>query len=930
MAVGAVVARIVSQYSDKGSKAAQKDIAKLGKNIDKFAAKATKAFAVASAAAAAFAIKIGKDAVKAATEDAKSANVLAQTLRNVTGATTEGIAAVEEYIKKQQMAAGVADDELRQSLAALTTATGDATLAMDLQGVALDVAAGTGKDLQTVTMALVRAQQGNLGALKRLGIPLDDTIVKNKDLAAAIAVLNKTYGGQAELLADTDPFKRLQLAYGEILETLGYALLPVLTEFVEYLQSDVLPAIEEWIALNEEQLQQGLRQTVEIIKDLAERAVDFAKFVRANNELIIGIAGVLAALKAYAMALAALTGLKYIAEAALIMAQRFFGVGVAAAGAAPKVGVFASVLKVLRIAIVGVGKAFLALPGPVRLLIIAGSAAAAIYSKIKGNADKATQATLDFATAQRLSARDQKNAILEGFKPIEEATKAAADKAATDARLAKIRSAQNAKEAKDLAKKIALEKQYAKLKKSGIVTTEEDPVQLNAAIALLARQKEIDKRDADALARLREQVMLQKVRNDLATRYDDILKALADNEVTSKEVQILALKWGVTTEAVEGYLLQLRIVEDGTISDSEIIKLAMAWGSTQDQAAQYLDFFVALNDGVLSDAEIEKLKSKWKMTEDQVRMYSDFVGIVNDGKLTDAEIIKIQDKWKLTTDQVVDYIKKIGTPVSYSGTLIDPARAAEIGWLNAIQALQRYQDLLKAGVGAGVTGVPSGTVNGNDPAVIEAAIAAANAAAAAAAEAAAIAAEAEKAAAEAEAAAAQAAGMFLNDIRTATTNADLNKAVQVAQIVGESASDIANAMMQGLLGQGVDVASAASSARYTGQAIAAMQAAEAKAKADADALNRALNSGAIKKDSDFTSITTPSFADYDEKFRFMNSGSSTLNTAKGISGGNLMAAPVVNITVQGSVTAEQDLVQAVRNGLLATQYNGNQLLLEAI
>ena len=38
MAVGAVVARILTQYSDKGSKAATKDINKLGKNIDGFVA----------------------------------------------------------------------------------------------------------------------------------------------------------------------------------------------------------------------------------------------------------------------------------------------------------------------------------------------------------------------------------------------------------------------------------------------------------------------------------------------------------------------------------------------------------------------------------------------------------------------------------------------------------------------------------------------------------------------------------------------------------------------------------------------------------------------------------------------------------------------------------------------------------------------------
>ena len=37
MATGAIIARIITQYSAKGSKQAQKDIAKLGKDFDKFA-----------------------------------------------------------------------------------------------------------------------------------------------------------------------------------------------------------------------------------------------------------------------------------------------------------------------------------------------------------------------------------------------------------------------------------------------------------------------------------------------------------------------------------------------------------------------------------------------------------------------------------------------------------------------------------------------------------------------------------------------------------------------------------------------------------------------------------------------------------------------------------------------------------------------------
>jgi hypothetical protein len=87
MAIGAVTARIITQYSDKGSKAAARDINKLGKNFDKFAGKVGKAFGLAAAASAAFAIKVGIDSVKAAIADEKSQALLANSLRNTTGAT---------------------------------------------------------------------------------------------------------------------------------------------------------------------------------------------------------------------------------------------------------------------------------------------------------------------------------------------------------------------------------------------------------------------------------------------------------------------------------------------------------------------------------------------------------------------------------------------------------------------------------------------------------------------------------------------------------------------------------------------------------------------------------------------------------------------------------------------------------------------------
>jgi hypothetical protein len=897
MATGAVIARIISQYSDKGSKAAQRDIARMGKNIDKSLAKVTKAFALASAAAVAFSIKIGKDAVKGAIEDSKSANVLAQTLRSVTGATDEVIAATEAYLKQAEKVTNLTGEELRSSLNALVVATGDVTAATDLQNVALDVAAGTGKDLQAVTMALVRAQGGNLSSLKKLGVPLDDTIIKNKDLAAAIGVLTDNYGGQAKILGDSDPLLRLQRSYENILETLGYALLPVVVEFTEYLESDVLPAIEEWIILNEDQLQQGLRDTVEIIKDLADRAVDFAKFVRANNELIVGIASVIAGLKGYAIVLGAVTGLRYAAEAASNIAKAVFGVGAAAGGATKKVGPFVKILQGLWKTILLLGKAFMALPGPWKAVILAITAGTAIFSKFKGSADKATKSVQDFATTQRLSTIDQKNAILDGFKVIEKSTQLVQEKAAREARLAKIKANSAAREAKDAAKQLQLDKAIAKFKETAgkkldaVAGDINDPRQLYAAEALLKRQKDARDADKERIEQLKNEILSLKVRNDLADRYVDILRVIADEKITDKEIQALALGWEMPVEAVKAYLTQFQAVSDGQISDDEIINLAKQWGSTQAQAAQYLDFFYALNDGVLDDSEIEKLKTKWKLTEDQVRMYADFVGIVNDGKLEDAEIIKIQDKWKLTTDQVVDYIKKIGSPVSYSGTLIDPAKAAEIGWLNATAALQRYLDLLKAGTGVIINGgtpanpvvpvvpvipttpvvptTPGGRPEVQTPDGVMPSAQAATVYAIA------------KAAGDMEAAAKAAAQVNPTTIAAAESGAI--GAASIAAQLAKAEQEVANA--------------------------ATLAAFKAKEAADAAAAVQAATS-----------------RDYDESFRFR---SFTMNNASGLQN-TTTAAPVINVTVQGSVTTEQDLVSAVRTGLLQTQYNGNSLLLQAI
>jgi cytidylate kinase len=52
----------------------------------------------------------------------------------------------------------------------LSRATGDLNKAQKLQAIAIDVAAGSGKSLETVTNALAKAAEGQTASLGKLGV----------------------------------------------------------------------------------------------------------------------------------------------------------------------------------------------------------------------------------------------------------------------------------------------------------------------------------------------------------------------------------------------------------------------------------------------------------------------------------------------------------------------------------------------------------------------------------------------------------------------------------------------------------------------------------------------------------------------------------------------------------------------------------------
>jgi phage-related protein len=230
---------------NKSLKSASADVETFGDKMGKVGKMVGAAFAAAAAAAGAYAIKIGIEGVKAAIEDEKAQTQLALALENATGATQAQIAATEESILQMSLATGVADDQLRPALGRLVRSTGDITQAQELLTTALDVATATGKPLETVANALGKAYDGNTAALGKLGIGLSAAELKTMDFTEVQGRLSDLFGGAAARNADTyaGRIARMQVAFDEAKETIGFALLPILEKVINFINKNALPAI---------------------------------------------------------------------------------------------------------------------------------------------------------------------------------------------------------------------------------------------------------------------------------------------------------------------------------------------------------------------------------------------------------------------------------------------------------------------------------------------------------------------------------------------------------------------------------------------------------------------------------------------------------------------------------------------------------------
>ena len=140
---------------------------------------------------------------------------------------------VESFIGKLQATYGILDNELRPAFATLIRATGDWQKAQSLLTTSIDVSAGTGKDLQTVTGALGKAYLGQTTALGKLGAGLTSAQLKGKSFVEIQKQLDSLFAGQASAATQTLSGKMavLNAHMDTAKETIGKSLVNAFASF---------------------------------------------------------------------------------------------------------------------------------------------------------------------------------------------------------------------------------------------------------------------------------------------------------------------------------------------------------------------------------------------------------------------------------------------------------------------------------------------------------------------------------------------------------------------------------------------------------------------------------------------------------------------------------------------------------------------------
>jgi hypothetical protein len=227
------------------TKDADRNLKTFREKLDKLSANARKVGIGLSAMGAA-----GVLAIKGFTSAALEQERAVKTLASVVGSAGESFADVEAKIMATtaalQKKTNFGDEEQIRVLAKLVPMLGSTDAALAALPAVMEVATVTGKDFNSVVDTMGPVLAGMTNRIRGTSLEFDAAQGPMERVAHIMATL----GGAAE--ADVDPFIQMGNAIGDVKESIGSALLPIITPLIakitrlaEWLQT-INPSILKW------------------------------------------------------------------------------------------------------------------------------------------------------------------------------------------------------------------------------------------------------------------------------------------------------------------------------------------------------------------------------------------------------------------------------------------------------------------------------------------------------------------------------------------------------------------------------------------------------------------------------------------------------------------------------------------------------------
>jgi phage-related protein len=300
---------IISKFDPQGNDDAEKRMKKFGEKAGGVALGIGAAFT----AAAAGAVFLGIELAKAAAESEAVTRGLENALKNSgnfgDSASSIQIAsdALTDHSKKLGEMAGINDETINSLKTRWASVPELAATGVDginnLAQVSADIAAGTGKDIESIGLMFTKVagdEETALSKLQRAGIVLteeqkatyDQILSTNGEMAAQaflVETLGDKYEGAAE--ASADPFMRLQEIFQNLGEELGAYLLPAIESFAD--------EVQKFIDEHGPELEEIMKQVGDAVQGMVEGFMGFMQWYSDNSQLLNALAtaiGIIAAI----------------------------------------------------------------------------------------------------------------------------------------------------------------------------------------------------------------------------------------------------------------------------------------------------------------------------------------------------------------------------------------------------------------------------------------------------------------------------------------------------------------------------------------------------------------------------------------------------------------------------------------------------------